>query len=162
MRTNLVAMLDDVGLHRALELPSSAGLFADRHELVSTTSAICHAVFVDGRNYSGAPRVDQHPLLRAFARQVLDANLTMTPDALVIPLGRATSRAMALTGVDPRRVFSDFRIPQGPMATESTSTSERVRQWARPWPPGLADRGCVRGSPGSIAATATSSVSRPG
>jgi hypothetical protein len=124
MRTNLVAMLDGIGLHRALELPSSAGLFADRHDLVSTTSAICHAVFLDGRNYSGAPAVDRHPLLRAFARQVLDANLAMTPDALVIPLGQATRRAMALTGVDPRRVLSDFPHPSG-------ANGHRVHQYAR-------------------------------
>jgi hypothetical protein len=50
MRANLVAMLDGIGLHRALELHSSAGLFTDRPDLASTTSAICHAVFVDGRN----------------------------------------------------------------------------------------------------------------
>jgi hypothetical protein len=104
--------------------PSSARLFADRHDLVSTTSAICHAVFLDGRNYSGAPPVDRHPLLRAFARQVLDANLAMTPDALVIPLGQATRRAMALTGVDPRRVLSDFPHPSG-------ANGHRVRQYAR-------------------------------
>jgi hypothetical protein len=124
MRTNLVAMLDGIGLHRALELPSSAELFADHYALVATTSAICHAVFVDGRNYSGSPRVDRHPLLRAFARQVLAANLAMTPDALVIPLGQATRRAIALTGVDPGRVVWNFPHPSG-------ANGHRVRQYAR-------------------------------
>jgi hypothetical protein len=113
MRANLVAMLDGIGLHRALELPSSAALFADRHDLVAPSSAICHAVFIDGRNYAGAPRVDRHPLLRAFARQVLATNLAMTPDALVIPLGQATARAVALTGVDPRRVLRGLPHPSG-------------------------------------------------
>jgi hypothetical protein len=123
MRTRLVAMLDGIGVHRGLALDSSARLFADRVDLVATTSAICHAVFVDGRNYAGMPRVDRHPLLRAFARQVLAANLAMIPDALVIPMGQATRRAVQLTGVDGGRVVWGFPHPSG-------ANGHRVRQYA--------------------------------
>ena len=143
MRSNLVSMLDGIDLHHALELPSSARLFADRDDLGATTSAICHAVFRDGRNYSGAPPVDRHPLLRAFARQVLAANLAMTPEALVVPLGQAAARAVALTAVDPGRVLWEFPHRRVPTATEFASTPGRVRPWPGPWPSGSANRHAV-------------------
>jgi hypothetical protein len=108
MRANLVAMLDGIGLHRALELPSGAALFADRHDLAATTSAICHAVFLDGRNYSGSPLVDRHPLLRAFARQTVGR-----PPPLRTKVQRSCARAgvspmVGLRRLPPRNV--DIRI----------------------------------------------------
>jgi hypothetical protein len=113
MRTRLIAGLDGIGLHAALGIRNSAELFGARSDLVSTTSAICHATFARGRNYAGTPPVDTHPLLRAFATQVLTANLAMVPDALVIPLGIATANALTLAKVDARRVLFDFPHPSG-------------------------------------------------
>jgi hypothetical protein len=78
MRTNLIRMLDGIGVHTALDLASCADLFDSRTDLATSTSSVCHAVFVrDGRNYSGAPPVGRHPVFDAFARQVLAANLAM-------------------------------------------------------------------------------------
>jgi hypothetical protein len=62
IRTNLMRMLDGVGLHHALDLPSSAALFHYRRELATSTSG-------------GTPPVTRRPVLAAFARQVLAANL---------------------------------------------------------------------------------------
>jgi hypothetical protein len=114
MRTNLIRMLDGIGLHTALGLETCQSLFQDRSDLVSNTSAICHATFLkNGDNYRGVPAVSRHPLLRAFAQQVLDANLSRTPDALIIPLGKAATEAVRLTSVDPRRVLFGFPHPSG-------------------------------------------------
>jgi hypothetical protein len=115
LRRNLVTMLDGIGMQNALGLPTCEALFADRTDLVTKTSAICHAVFYpDGRNYSGAsPSIERHPVLRAFAQQVLAANLAMVPDALIIPLGDAAKQAVALAGIDPHRVLFDFPHPSG-------------------------------------------------
>lgn len=124
MRVNLIRMLDDIGVHHALGLRSCEALFDDRRELATSTSAVCHAVFVRaGKNYGGTPPVDRHPLLAAFARQVLAANLAMAPDALVVPLGDAAAAAVALTDVKPERVLRGFPHP-------SPGNGHRVRKYA--------------------------------
>ena len=74
---------------------------------------ICHAAFWDGENYNGQLPADRHPLLAAFAGQVLAANLAMLPEALVIPLGRQASRAVALAGAAPDRVLAESPHPSG-------------------------------------------------
>ena len=123
-RANLIRMLDGIGLHDALTVPSTASLFGDRTDLVTTTSAICHAVFVrTGKNYGGTPPVARHPLMAAFARQVLAANLAMTPNALIIPLGDAASDATRLAGADPGRVLYGFPHP-------SPGNGHRERKYA--------------------------------
>jgi hypothetical protein len=117
-RANLISMADGIGLHSALGVRSCASLFHERPELVSVTYAIAHAVFVrtpgrPGRNYSGAPPLPGHPLLSAFATQVLAANAAMAPEALVLPLGKAATLATRMAGLDPRRVVDGFPHPSG-------------------------------------------------
>jgi len=75
MRTNLMSMLDGIGLNTALGLATCGQLYSDRTDLASNTSAICHATFIRGKNYSGTPSIDRVPILAAFARQVLAANI---------------------------------------------------------------------------------------
>jgi hypothetical protein len=125
MRVNLIRMLDDIGVHHALELPSCSALFDDRRDLATSTSAICHAVVLrDGTTYGGGtPKVDRHPLLAAFARQVLAANLAMAPEALVVPLGDAAAAAVALADIDPERVLRGFPSP-------APGNGHRVRKYA--------------------------------
>jgi hypothetical protein len=114
MRTHLTTMLDGIGLHHALGLATSAHLFADRADLLASTSAICHSVIVPDGNYSGdSPRIDRHPVLRAFARQVLAVALEGMPDALVIPFGERVQDAVELSGIDPKRVLWGFPHPSG-------------------------------------------------
>lgn len=115
LRRNLITMLDGIGMQDVLGLSTCEALFADRTDLVTKTSAICHAVFYPhGKNYAGtSPSIERHPVLRAFAQQVLAANLAMVPDALVIPLGDAAKQAVTLAGVDPSRVLFDFPHPSG-------------------------------------------------
>ncbi|WP_066363161.1 uracil-DNA glycosylase family protein [Herbidospora mongoliensis] len=138
MRTNMISMLDGIGLHDVLGLDSTARFFADRSDLLASTSAVCHAVFVRGANYSGSPAIDRHPVLTAFARQVLDKNLEMVPDALVIPLGKAASTAIGLTTVSPERVLTGFPHPSGAnghrprlYAERRHEMAQRVKDWAR-------------------------------
>ena len=52
MRTNLVAMLDGIGLHEKLGIDSTRSLFGDHHELLSGTSAVIYPAFVNGKNYT--------------------------------------------------------------------------------------------------------------
>jgi uracil-DNA glycosylase len=136
MRTNLITMLDGIDLPSALDLPDSQALFEDRRDLADSTSAICHAVLVRGRNYSGTPAIAQHRVLTAAARQVLAANLAVAPDALIVPLGRAAASGVMLSGVDHRRVLAGFPHPSGAnghRAAQYNSEQDRMSRTVRAW-----------------------------
>jgi hypothetical protein len=114
MRTNLVRMLDDIRLRRALGVQSCWQLFDPSSRLISSTSAICHATFRrDTENYNGRPGLARHPVLRTFVSEVLAENLAQVPEALVIPLGKHANEAVHVAGVDPRRVVRGFPHPSG-------------------------------------------------
>jgi hypothetical protein len=127
MRTNLIAMLDGIGVHEALGITSTSQLFGDRADLLHSTSALLYPVFWRGKNYGGSPNPLTFPILKAFADQVLTTELAMVPDAFVIPLGRAVStlvRAEADRGaLTPERCLFDFPHPSG-------ANGHRVRQFA--------------------------------
>ncbi|MGW6055527.1 hypothetical protein [Streptomyces sp. NPDC055189] len=116
MRKNAVNMLDEIGIPRALGITGSDTLFGDNARLRGGTSAICHAVYVDGANYTGHG-LERIPALRAFASQVLGAEIEATPHALVIPFGDAASKAVQLAinsgRVSPSRCLPGFPHPSG-------------------------------------------------
>jgi hypothetical protein len=128
MRTNLVTMLDGIGLAAALGIESTARLFDDMHHLAAHVSAIDYPVFVDGHNYGGAsPLLVRHPVLASLVRASLGARVAMAPDALVVPLGKAAGAAVALlvdqSLLDPRRCLLGFPHPSG-------ANAHRARQYA--------------------------------
>ena len=61
LRSNLVAMLDFIGLNSRLGLQSSATLWGSDNGSVHFTSALRFPVFVDGKNYSGQPGIASTP-----------------------------------------------------------------------------------------------------
>jgi hypothetical protein len=128
MRTNLVTMLNGIGLARALGLESSARLFNTHHDLAALCSAIDYPVFVNGQNYRGSsPSLTRHPVLRSLVRATLGTRITMTPGALVIPLGKAAQEAISLLAADglvePISCLAGFPHPSG-------GNGHRVRQYA--------------------------------
>ena len=128
MRTHLVTMLDGIGLADTLGLESTAQLFGTHHHLAALCSAIDYPVFVNGRNYGGAnPPLTRHPVLRSLVRASLGTRVAMTPDALVIPLGKAAQYAVSLLAADgllnPGRSLTGFPHPSG-------GNGHRVRQYA--------------------------------
>jgi len=128
MRTHLVTMLDGIGLADALGVDSTARLFSTHHHLAALCSAIDYPVFVNGSNYGGAsPPLTRHPVLRSLVRASLGARVAMTPDALVVPLGKAAQDAVSLLAadglIDPGRSLTGFPHPSG-------GNGHRVRQYA--------------------------------
>jgi len=118
MRTNLVTMLDGIGLAAALEIESTAQLFDDMHHLAGHVSAIDYPVFVHGRNYSGAnPSLVGHPVLASLVRACLGPRVAMAPDALVVPLGKAAVAAVDFLArqdlLDRRRCLLGLPHPSG-------------------------------------------------
>jgi hypothetical protein len=151
LRTNLVTMLDGIGLAAALGIESTAQLFDEMHHLAGHVSAIDYPVFVHGRNYGGAsPPLVGHPVLASLvrlpgaqgcdgARRACGAALrrllagsgwprvAMALDALVVPLGKAAEAAvdfLARQGLlDRRRCLLGVPHP-------SEANGHRIRLYA--------------------------------
>jgi hypothetical protein len=142
MRTHLVTMLDGIGLADTLGLDSTAQLFGTDHHLAALCSAIDYPVFVNGHNYSGAsPPLTRHPVLRSLVRASLGTRVAMTPDALVIPLGKAAQDAVSLLAADgllnPGRSLTGFPHPSGgnghwvrQYAANREALAGQVARWA--------------------------------
>lgn len=116
MRTNLVSMLDGIGLNAALGIDSCASLFDEHDHLVDSNSLFCYAVFVDGGNYNGySPRIHRVPLLREYLDRVFAEVVRMTGRSLLIPLGKVPTQALErLAGqgkVDLERCLLHFPHP---------------------------------------------------
>jgi hypothetical protein len=124
MRTNLVGMLDGIGLSTALGLDTSARLFEDEGwRFLHPTSAVRYPAFKRDRsgafkNYSGSsPDLSKSALLMRYVREYLVPELRSIPDALVIPLGAAAQDALRQVareeGIRADRFLFNFPHPSG-------------------------------------------------
>lgn len=100
MRTNLVAMLDEIGLAERLDLPTTADLFDAASRRLHSTSVLRYPVLKNRQNYAGSPKVANSPMLSDTARASLPAELEQLADPVVVPLGRAVEAALAHLGLD--------------------------------------------------------------
>lgn len=122
MRTNLINILDGLGVGSALGLKTSELLFAEHSALMHTTSAIRYATFIKRRgklcNYTGySPKILKHAQLRAYVENLLTDELERAAESLIVPLGKAVSEVLEFlvqTGrVDPARCLIGFPHPSG-------------------------------------------------
>jgi hypothetical protein len=117
MRTNLVAMLDYIGVDRFLGLQSTASLWHDDVRLVHFTSVLRRPVFVDGENYSGSPPILSTPLLRHELITGFAADAANLRQAVFVPLGPVASDAVEFVAeaarLDPNRVLTGLPHPSG-------------------------------------------------
>lgn len=117
MRTNLVRMLDLIGVGQWLGLASTASLWSDKGDLVHFTSALRYPVFVDGQNWSGQPDMVRTPALRGWLEAYTGQELRALPNAVIVPLGpkvAAAMQALAAQGlVDGRRILEGLPHPSG-------------------------------------------------
>lgn len=94
IRPNLIALLDSIGLHKWLTLNSCGDLFGASAGLVQTTSALRNPVFIKGKNYSGAPGMTKHPLLRDQLLKYFGEDAKQLPEAVFVPLGDKVAEAL--------------------------------------------------------------------
>lgn len=95
MRTNLVSMLDYIGLHKNLDIESCHDLFGSKSDLVHYTSALRYPVFKSGNNYSGTPSMVTNSFLRKNIDKFLLPELTLlSPSTVMIPLGPKVEEAL--------------------------------------------------------------------
>ena len=117
MRTNLISMLDGIGVPEALGLQTSAQLFSTHASLMHATSALRYPVFKNGENYSGIPLPTKHPALREMVELMLGPELNTIQDAIYVPLGKAVTTALDhladLGRLDRSRCLLGFPHPSG-------------------------------------------------
>jgi hypothetical protein len=95
MRTNLIAMLDELGIGRHLGIGGAAALFGERANLLHATSVLRYPVFKAGKNYAGQnPKPVGHPFLRAMLERLCAPELARVPNALIVPLGKAAEEGL--------------------------------------------------------------------
>lgn len=117
MRTNLIRMMDEVGIARSLGLASTASLWAGDSHLVHFTSALRYPVFVDGKNWSGTPDMVRTPKLREWLLTWTGAELKELKGCLIVPLGPKVAAAMhhlAAEGmINANRIMDGMPHPSG-------------------------------------------------
>jgi hypothetical protein len=127
MRSNLVGMLDAVGVARTLGVSSTASLWNTDAHRVHFTSALRYLVFVDGGNYSGAPSMLSVPVLQSQLKRWFTAEMIALPNAVFIPLGPNVAGAIETVagdvGLSTNRILSGLPHPSGANAEGSRSSS---------------------------------------
>ena len=116
MRSNLIRMLDEIGLNERLGIASCRDLFAGRTGMAHFTSAVSAPIFKAGENYNGS--LIRVPALREWILQNLAEELAALPsDAIIIPLGKGAAEAVGLIAserlIDARRCLVGFPHPSG-------------------------------------------------
>lgn len=117
IRNNLVAMLDEVGVARHFGVQSTADMFQAGSTAVHFTSALRYPVFVDGKNYNGAPDMLTTPILRRQVDAHLAEEALALPHAIWLPLGVKAEAAVTYLAsrglLDPKRILSGMPHPSG-------------------------------------------------
>lgn len=93
MRSNLVSMLDAIGLQSALDIVTCSTLFQDSAR-VHFTSALRYPVFIDEENYNGSPDMLTTPLLKGMIDTCLADEARQLRNAFWLPLGKQPARAL--------------------------------------------------------------------
>ncbi|MFD1735046.1 hypothetical protein ACFSCX_00570 [Bacillus salitolerans] len=91
MRKNLITMLDDLELQKALSVDSCNDLFHINEGLLHSVSLIKFPVFIEGENYNGhTPPIAGSDFLRRFLEDTIKTDLlSLENTPFVIPLGKA-------------------------------------------------------------------------
>lgn len=117
MRSNLVALLDDIGVAARLGLTSTASLWGADSGLVHFTSALRYPVFRNGENWSGQPGPLGIPMLRRRVETTLVSEIGALKNAIFVPLGpkvgEALRHAAKIASLDHSRVLEGLPHPSG-------------------------------------------------
>lgn len=129
MRSNLVTMLNYLGIPSWLGIHDSEQLFGSHSHLVHYTSALRYPVFVNGKNYNGTPAMLKQSTLREQIETSLLEEIRALPDNLFLPLGPRVSEVFQLfvnQGVlSQDQVFDGMPHPSGANAERIAYFLER-------------------------------------
>lgn len=95
MRSNLVRMLDHIGISQKLNIVTCSELFDKRADLVHYTSALRYPVFKTLSNYNGTPSMISNAFLRKQLELYLLPELAeLGSSTLIVPLGPKVEEAL--------------------------------------------------------------------
>lgn len=124
MRRNLVDMLDQLEIPKALDIENSNDLFQSK--LLHSSSILKYPVFVKGKNYTGSrPPLLKHPFLIKMLESVLVSELQKLSNCLIIPLGKAANEGINHVSESVNstcRILNGFPHPSG-------ANGHRVKQF---------------------------------
>ncbi|MGI8383944.1 hypothetical protein [Robertmurraya sp. P23] len=128
MRKNLITMLDELGLHKYLEIPSSTNLFDTHAHLVQTNSVIKYPVFYRGKNYNGStPNMIRTDTLLSYIKEGFVQEINMIDKPLLIPLGVNVSQLLDF--LIEKELINEHTILRG-FPHPSGGNGHRHRQFA--------------------------------
>ncbi|WP_262499004.1 hypothetical protein [Pseudomonas sp. WS 5011] len=118
MRSNLIAMLDHIGIPELLGIDSCARLFDTHTHLVHYTSALRYPVFVNGANYSGSPSMLKQKSMREQVETHLAEEVkALGNNCLYVPLGPKVAEALEHLQrqglLKPEQVLAGLPHPSG-------------------------------------------------
>lgn len=87
MRPNLLRQLQSWGVAEWLGIQSCDQLFAERPDLVHTTSLLKYPVFSKDKNYEGNPSMLRNPLLRRYMLEYFAREARILKDAIFFGMG---------------------------------------------------------------------------
>ncbi|MDN8589159.1 hypothetical protein Q0V21_10310 [Paenibacillus sp. 11B] len=107
MRTNLIQMLQEIGLHDYLTVPHVQRLFGADCTLLHTTSLIRYPVFVNKQNYNGhQPSITKNEFLYQSVLESFLPELEQLKHPLIIPLGKSVEAVL-------HQLLDEHRIDNG-------------------------------------------------
>ncbi|WP_256984747.1 MULTISPECIES: hypothetical protein [Paenibacillus] len=107
MRTNLIQMLQEIGLHDYLTVPHVQRLFGADCTLLHTTSLIRYPVFVNKQNYNGhQPSITKNEFLYEAIIESFLPELEQLKHPLIIPLGKSVEAVL-------HQLLDEHRIDNG-------------------------------------------------
>jgi hypothetical protein len=117
MRSNLVAMLDRIGLAQRLGFQSCGALFGGSSQVLQTASVLPFPVFVNGANYNGTPDPLKSAFLRGMVVEHFEPIVRALPDALYVPLGPVPAKVLEWLRLEGKlhsnRVLAGLPHPSG-------------------------------------------------
>lgn len=121
LRKNIITMLDDLELNKALNIKSCSQLFAEKDYLLHTVSLIPYSVFVKKANYSGhTPKLIKSEFLMKYVYENFIDELKSLDNAeniMLIPLGRAVEEVLLKLAqenvINSSQILKGFPHPSG-------------------------------------------------
>lgn len=121
LRKNLIAMLNEIKLNKALNIDDCNSLFAENDCLLHTVSLIPYPVFVKKQNYSGhTPKLIKSDFLMKYVYNNFINELKSLDnfeEILLIPLGRAVEEVLEKLSeekvINKNQILRGFPHPSG-------------------------------------------------
>ncbi|WP_122638607.1 hypothetical protein [Romboutsia sp. Marseille-P6047] len=118
LRKNIISMLDEIHLNKALNIDSCEELFKDKDYLLHTTSLVPYSVFSKGNNYTGhSPKLIKSEFLMDYVYENFNENIKKLGDVLIIPLGKAVEEVLEMLAynkiINEDQILRGFPHPSG-------------------------------------------------